>query len=301
MIWAVDALAEDKKLQDKIVKFLKVIAPSLDCEIEPVFILTPDQLKVEKKAFPAKAGTLHIEAEKRLNDWMKKVKIKGLLPPTIMLSSDYSLRSGVKALLEEAKKKGATCIAASTLARKGASRFLLGSFAETLVLMSDIPVLLVQPKSTVGTKVSKILFPTDFSENSKRAFQQAAQFAKSVGAQMLLFHQIEYLNAYTMEPLGGIPNYQQYFNEDKLQKTKLGNSWIEEIGKSGVKGKFLLGQKAAFSAEAILAVAKKEKPSLIAMASESGAVLATLLGSTTRQVLRHSTVPMWIVHPHKAH
>lgn len=83
-------------------------------------------------------------------------------------------------LLNYAHESNADLIAVSTLSRKGATRFLFGSFAETLVLQSDIPVLILSPKTQFAGPLSEILFPTDLGETSKETLERVAEMAKAL-------------------------------------------------------------------------------------------------------------------------
>lgn len=295
--WAVDPVAEDMALQERCVHLLKSIAKKTSLAIEPVYVLSPDQLQLSSSFFPVKIGEFRLEAEQRLSKYLKRVKIPGIQTATVLVSSDLSLRSAVHALIEHARSSASDLIVVSTLSRKGMTRFLLGSFAETLIMQSDIPVLLVSPKTKVAASIKEILVPTDFSDRSKEILPKVAMLARAKGAKVVLYNQMEYLTQYTMDQFGVIPSYQKYLAEDSERRKSLGEKWVNELKEEGVRAEFVLNQKGAFTSDAILASAKKRGSSLIAMASQTGPVASILLGSVTRQVIRGASCPVWVIHP----
>ncbi len=73
----------------------------------------------------------------------------------------------------------------------GLKRFLLGSFSEMVFRHTDCPVLVVGPEAGEATppqRISKILFATDFERESVDALPVAADFARRLGATLILAH-----------------------------------------------------------------------------------------------------------------
>ena len=66
------------------------------------------------------------------------------------------------------KKVKADCLVISTHARTGLERLAMGSFAETVILTSAVPVLVLNPANKVPVSVRKILVPTDLSKKSEK-------------------------------------------------------------------------------------------------------------------------------------
>src|SRR5262249_51996130 len=145
--------------------------------------------RVSPEIFPSKVGDIRLEAEKTLQEWLKKIHIPGVTPITILVSPDLSLRGAVRTLLAYAEQSGADLIAVSAMARKGISHFLLGSFAETLIFESEIPIFLVSPKMVLPKKFETILFPTDLSPSSKKVLGIVCETARNQNAKIVLFHQ----------------------------------------------------------------------------------------------------------------
>ena len=178
IIWAVDAFTEDKTLHKKAATVLKAWVHESPISIEPVFIMSPDQLNIPESVFPAIKVETETEARKRLAALSSDSGISQLLSPTLLVSASFSLRNAVHTLLDYAKQTGADLIAVSTQSKKGATRFFFGSFAETLVLQSEIPVLMVSPKTSQISQIKHVLYATDLTEASREAYQQILDLAE---------------------------------------------------------------------------------------------------------------------------
>ena len=85
------------------------------------------------------------------------------------------------------KKTKADAIAVSTHSKEGMDHFLLGSFAETLIHHSTIPVIAVNPRTKPHASCKNILFPTDLSAESRKAFLKMIPLAKSWEAKVTVF------------------------------------------------------------------------------------------------------------------
>jgi nucleotide-binding universal stress UspA family protein len=198
--------------------------------------------------------------------------------------------------VEHAKKANAEMIVASTQSKKGVTRFLFGSFAETLVLQSEIPVLLVSPKTAPARKFRHIFFPTDLTDKSRQVFEGAIALAIAHKAKLTLFHKVEYLNEYSVAAF--VPPINQEYLRSDLQRRKAELTGLAEQARArGVKVDIVLDSKVRSIVDSIVSAAKRGKADLIAMASQTGPVATALLGSVTRQLLRSATCPVWVVHP----
>ncbi len=300
ILWAVDAFAEDKELHKKTAKLLKAWTKGENVAIEPVFILGPDQIRVSLDMFAELVPDLRVTAKERLQGMMKTVKMPGLLEPTFLSSSSISLRGAVHELLLYARQIGAELIVAGTNSKKGATRFLFGSFAETLVLQSEIPVFIVGPKAQAVSTFKHILFPSDGTDKAREALEKVLPLVKEHNAKLTIFHKVEYINEFTVGTLESTPIYTKLMEDDLKRRRKNGEALLALAKKNGVDADFVMGTKMVTSvAEAVLKAAKRAGADMIAMASQTGPFATAILGSCARQVLRSSQCAVWIIHPQK--
>ncbi len=140
--------------------------------------------------------------------------------------------------------------------------------------------------------MDKILFATDFSENSAHAFEYALTFAQKFAARLLIIHVIN-------EPVDLRGFYVPHVSFENLEKE------IEE-GAEKMMQKFCAALKdfsdfetaivAGIPYEEILRKATEERVSLIVMGTQGRSGIDHLLfGSTAERVVRKATCPVMTV------
>lgn len=297
VFWALDAFHDEPKDQLRMGKTLNLLFAKENAVIQPVSVLLPGRYNPEALSFPIKWNELAGDAKKNLKKLFKEGNLKGIEEPRLIKQKGASVKNAVMELCGFAMDEGADLIAVSSHSRKGLSRFLIGSFAETLVLNAPLPVLVINPKWVPGKKMKHILFPTDFSPNSRKVFDRVLVLAKELQCEILLMHAME-ISPYTLYPLAVPPVSKKPVNDLAKDLHEKGDEWVRHGRLMGAKVKFYLSKNGEYALEAILRIAKKMGPSgMIAMASQSEQLESILLGSLTRQVIRSSPCPVLTVHP----
>jgi nucleotide-binding universal stress UspA family protein len=291
-IWAVDPFG-DPRTQSAAATLAQVLNRA--APVEAVYIHGSSPIESDKAAI--RAGLL--KAESKLKEFLKKIGFKGK-SQILAHGADY-VRAEVKTLTSYAKKSKADVVLLSTKARSGLLRQILGSFAETLMLESSVPTMIVNPKAKVSATPGIILFPTDYSDLSLVAYKKLLNFAKDIGASVKLFHQYQ-------GEIQSLPKNVAYYRSDKwleaedllddelIEVRKKINKWFALAKKQGVPCHHTIKFGLKNIADATLELAKKENPWMIAMASVTGPVAATFLGSNARWVVRDARCPVWVMH-----
>jgi len=296
IIWAIDAMEKNQALKRKTVQTLRHLTSGTNASIEPVYVLGPDRGSVYDIEPPKEQNDFKTLATKKLLTNLKSVRLRGMTAPTIVESKTPLTREVTRALISYAKQKKADLIVVSTHGRKGISRFFLGSFAETLVLQSRIPLLLISPKIAVKNKLSPILFPTDLGASSKDALKMVSEFAFSVGAKLIVFHQVEPIAA--ADPFTSPLSLSARLRSDNVdRREKEAKSIVDSLKTKRVQTHLVVVRRPNYPLDGILASAKKFKAGMIAIASQSSSLETVLTGSIARQVIREATCPVWIVRP----
>lgn len=292
VLWALDPFSE-KNHQLKTLQAIQAACAHSDAVVEPVGVLSPDQLQLSDG--PGKEK-YRLKAESILKSWMKPLKWDALTEPTLLFSDSYSRRSSVKTLLEYAEKSGANLIAVNTRSRKGLMRYLLGSFAEDCLIYSQTPLLVLNPKATPPKKIQKILFPSDLGKTSQSLLKTVIAFAQAQNATIHFYHKFEYVapEAYAVLYQGaGLAEYQA--QDLALREKKLAEA-VKILEASRVKFTVRFDKKPGFVPEAVIKEATKQKASLIVMASHTGPIASVMLGSMARTIIRDARQPVWVFH-----
>ena len=142
--------------------------------------------------------------------------------------------------------------------------------------------------------VKTILVPTDFSENSMLALQQAAQFATKFDAELVLLHVVETL-VYPAVTFGAGASSLPVLAEELHQNasTQMDRVLAEKVPE-GIRARGLLREGPA--AVEVCAVATEEKADLIVIATHGHTgIKHMLLGSTAEKVVRTAPCPVLTV------
>jgi len=112
------------------------------------------------------------------------------------IQTEFILKEGLVAdtLLALTESKSVDLVVLGTRGHRRIERLLLGSVAEKLSRQASCPVLVV-PDSAVSylskVTINSILCPTNFSQRSTAALQQAMRFANDLSARVILLHVVE--------------------------------------------------------------------------------------------------------------
>lgn len=300
IVWAVDPYYTEKSLVVNSALYLKKLARDLNAVVKPIYLLSPHNFSLPTDYFiPPTTEDFAYKAQNDLNEVLKKFKFDNFLPGTVLMDQSTSLRGSVNAFVENARDEKAICIFATTHARKGLPRFWLGSFVETLLMYSPIPVVALNPSTKTNINITSILFPTDFSKPSQKTLQKILPLAKSLDAKLYILHVIRNdLVAFGMEYYSGVTVdfYSKAMREIKHSAEKRMNTMTEKCKESGVRCEGIIVDTPQSITDAILKVSKSKKIKMVAMAAVSGPIENLILGGVARQVVRYSKCPTWVVH-----
>lgn len=298
IVWLVDAYTEDKDLFEKTARVLAAYHRRRNIPIQPLYVMSPDQLGVSPIVFSSIMTETKPAIEKKLRQLIDSAGLVGILPPAIVISRNISLTSAINAALEYGRANQATLIVTSSLSRKGVSHFLFGSFAESLVLRSDIPTVVITPKMQPAP-MRHMLFTTDLGETSREAFELVVREAQRSGQKLTLFNRYENYFPYGELSFHLTPQHHTEIEADLKRRGDELQRWADRARKNSVEAEAKLdrGSSNKSVSDSIFSAAKEVGADCIGVTSQSGPLVRGILGSTTRQVLRLSECPVWVFHP----
>jgi nucleotide-binding universal stress UspA family protein len=290
---------------------LQKLIPQLEASVEPVYIFTPGQINLSTDFM--ETGTIPVTeryrpaAEKALNEILKDLPLPNLLPAHVITSEVSSSNQAAELLSRYSLERGAEAILVSSHGRSGLGRLLLGSFAETLVLRSEVPLVIVHPHFAAERKygseegIKRILFPTDFGHLSEASFRKTVELAKTFGAKVTLFHSVPY----PFEPVlqsgvyllgGGWMPIHAYLGNEVQRRQRRAEAWARWAkNQKSVEVDPMINSEGGSISELILDLAREQNADLISMAAQSGPIASAIIGSVTRQVIRHAPTPVWVL------
>lgn len=211
-----------------------------------------------------------------------------------------SLSKNVKSLLNYAISEKSEFIAVNTHARRGLEHFWVGSFTETLIGSSPIPVLTINPHTVAPKEIATILCPVNFTVASRHAFERAMAWAQGHSARLVLFHQIEI-------PFGPgyYGDYGTMIDEKTMDAIRRGaeehaqhtmRRWVQEAQKIGLRCEGRVEFEPEDIAKGILRCLESENADMVVVTTNLGPLGQKIIGSVAREVLISASRPVVVVH-----
>ena len=299
IIWAVNPLEAGRPTQKNVADAFHELAALRPAKIEPAYVV-PTQRFYLAGSGSLTSSELRHAAQAAFDAETSDLKDLPLLPLHCIEASGPSLKATVDPLCEYAKNRDASLIVAATHSRSGMRRFFLGSFTESLIIRSTVPVLTINPHFREIRPFQRILFPTDFSHGSYRAFREAIELARKFKAKMTIFHAVPF----PIEPYTGPKIYftksqrqmiRDYIDGEVWQARHHAHGWIRWAREKGVPTDLILEKRAGGITQLLLLHAQRIHATLILMEAQQSPLSSGVFGSVARQVVRHSHCPVWIL------
>jgi nucleotide-binding universal stress UspA family protein len=221
-------------------------------------------------------------AQKQLASAFEALKLRGVEARSELLYGPPG-----SAILETAEHRKADLIVVGTHGRKGVMRALLGSVAEKVVRLAQVPVLTVRGSTTA---FSKILVPTDLSEHAERALSTATSLARVSGAKLHVVH-VGPRVPYFGPPLAA---GRAFASELMVESRKEFDSYMATVRARGIEATQTLSEGVAYVE--INRAAKDVGADLIVMGTQGRTgIERVLLGSVAERVVRTSPIPVMVV------
>jgi nucleotide-binding universal stress UspA family protein len=180
-------------------------------------------------------------------------------------------------------------IVMGTHGRRGLDRLMMGSVVERVLRKARSPVLAVRTSHAAAPKggehdveLRRILFCTDFSEDSPRALEYALSFAMQYGSELSVLHVLEGTRnerEIEQQKQNALASLQQTLPEEAAQWASI--STLVRVGRAY---------------EEIITYAAEMKTDLIVMGVRGrNLVDLALFGSTTHRVVQLSPCPVLVV------
>lgn len=188
--------------------------------------------------------------------------------------------------------------AISALGGQGFKTLLLGSTSANVLRNSRTPTLFVSAHCTPAEeyKVTRIMYPTDFSEISLRGVAYVARLCKEFGAHLDLFHVMkvpQYIPSLPGEPPVMLPT--RLLKKMDLRFEEMVERSLQDIPEDMISCEVAVGDD---EAESIAAAAVARKVDLVVIPKKGLGVLAGMVfGRVAENVAKLSPVPTILFHP----
>jgi len=277
ILWATDFSAESKEA----LAYADFFAKAFKAKLTALHVV-PDFAPVLYEAWPTAGAELagkieasKIDAKAQLDNMCKD---KGVCPSKVIVTEG----SAAKVILKTAKKENASLIVIGRKGVSGHEHNLIGSVTHRILRGSRVPVLVTKGTDAKVADLSKILVPTDFSNEEDIERDQAWKLAKVLGSSLTFLYVLEFFG-HDFRMTDGM------FDAvlKKLQARKKREHKAVEIHEDVIK--------AVHGYEGIIDYADTKGFGLIVMSTTVRNLARFFLGSTTEKVIAHSRVPVFAI------
>lgn len=255
-------------------------------------------------------GRLTSEERERLErdcrNYIDESQVRDAVSVEILFARSDIRSESVSAVLDFAEKNSASLVVLSSHGRSGLERWVFGSFAESLLLQSRLPVLFLTNQSHgdfSDREVGCALFATDFSNRAKDAYRLFLDEAKRLKLRIVLFHEISIPLA-ALVSRHGVPQLipSEYFVEQREWSESEGASWVKMGDAVGVDVSLITKQEGVVVdvAGSVYEVAASWNANFIVVACTSGTLDHLIFGSVAQDVYRSKRIPIWVYGPKSA-
>jgi nucleotide-binding universal stress UspA family protein len=197
---------------------------------------------------------------------------------------------------------GADMLAISTHGRSGLARWLFGSTATHMLEQSKVPLLVIRPKEgedkgAPGPVVKKILVPLDGSDVAHGILPVVEDFAKAIGATLVLYHAVAPLAAYPGFEMAGASAIGQVVDDLQAQANEILTKAARDVKSRGVEATIAVNLNTAV--DGIIQAGDELGVDLIAISTHGrGGLGRAVLGSVADGVIRRTAdIPCLVIRP----
>jgi nucleotide-binding universal stress UspA family protein len=302
--WAIDAFEETGNIQSRCLEAItQLVSNRPGASVIPLYVLSPEHLNLPMEFNTPLQQHYSEIAMKAIQSRLKGANLKNIKEPKILIQPSATIRGSVTKIVNYCKANKIDLMVVGTHGRSGIQRTFLGSFAETLLNFSKVPVLVLGAGSK-SSAMKHVIFPSDLHNQSLKVFTKMLKTAKDLGAKVTLLHCIPrpieavFQSGVYLFSGGWVPA-NLYLEKGEEKQRKLAAKWLEVAKKHGVATDLVIDASSISIVESILRHAQTLDADLIAMPAQSGAVASTLIGSYTRQIVRNATCPVWVLKTEK--
>ncbi len=281
IMWAFDPFQTNKEQQQFAARILRSLANSKD-ELTAIYVASNAEAEL--------ATAFSVPASKRYSTYPKKIMTAALkklnlkkIKSEVLSEKSLSMTSITRQITDYTKKKKIDLLLIATNNKKFLPRLIFGSFAESIVHLSNCDLFIFHQRTKFNDKApARILYADDLTPKGTLGLERAIGYARKWNAELSIVH--------IPMPEAGmtLPEFKET-TQKKIAKLE------QYMAKQKVHYQIYLEYDVKPMSETLLEMADKTGADLIAVAAQTKKLEAFLGGSITRQILRASELPTLVL------
>ena len=296
--WMIDPFTDQPQLTQQGAALTRALSKATGLAIEPTYVMTPAELRISFQMDAKETKNMKSFAKEKCRQSITARAWPALMPPRVIYDKQPGFSGSAAAASRHALRAGTELIVTATHSHGGTGLAGLGSFTNALLAKSKVPVLSVRADAKANGAPKRILFSTDFSPASTKAFIRLCSLARRTGSELLICHvffrPVAWYApelAYTLSPNDWEKDLVESALRDGEQR---GQRLLALAKRRQVKAKFLILEAVEGVAPTILQAAQRERADWIALAGEGGTIGQRILGTTAQKLVQTSPIPVWV-------
>lgn len=289
MLWAIDPFLASSKAHAATFAYMKLLAKNA-AQIAVAYVASPAEINLSA-AFDRPAAERYSRFPLELiRKALKAAKIS-ISPKQIAVLPEMHLSqtAAVDRLIEHAEELKSDLIVLNTHSRKGLARLVLGSFAESVIHRSEIPLLVLNPGAKPRPSIKNILYAADFEDENDPGFTKSLELAKLTRAKLYVLHCAGPMYEWPDNPRElAVARHKEFVNKRAMESARIARL-------AGVDAEVLIDARFEEVSKTVLRYSSSKKADLIVLKAKVGRIQALLGGSTTRKVLRAAKQPVLVL------
>lgn len=256
------------------------------------FFLSLHSISVLKAPFLPKSQQIGVW-EKKISRMVSKY---GVSTSQVVLSMGGTREEVVNIFLQSLSSSAAECVALFSHGRSGISRWVMGSFAESLLWRSTVPLLFFPKTWSSKSSNRSILFSTDFSEDSARQLEYF--LSKFPAEKITIFHSVHFPVPYAA--FEAPPQFSpDFFDQQESRAKKQFELWQKRFSSFSTLLEFVVqSSKVGFlSGDEILSMASKRKVDMVVISAQADVLQRFFFGSAAFDLFRKNRLPIFVFGP----
>ncbi len=301
IVVGVEPLTEPVKHLTNVLKLLSWFGTT-DLKIFFVGVLNPNDVGWPREfTWEDASGLAEIQAQaiSKINSILEQAKFGANFEVKIFIQNSAS-KSATVAAFEKFGAENQADVFVIHSHTKSQIKAALGTFCSKLIHTTKIPILIAPFEGTVSPHLKAILFPTDFSELSKRVFNSVVKWTGQLKSRVILYHRmarpIDEILQIASHPTRGrtvMPSDIVLIADANAKKKAA--EWLEINHKLNPLLTFEMNSDGLTLPSAIIQQAKIKNVELIALPTHSSFVNVLSFGSAVSHVVRASTIPVLVI------
>lgn len=301
IVWPIDPTQRLESADKNLHSFLHLLRGCIDFELQPVCVLSADFFTTSHYFEPVDIDGLKVKMTSQANRYIDDFAEFNPLKPILLENHIASQTAEVHMFAEYVKESMPDYVVMSSHGRKGVSRYFMGSFTESFLLQSPVPVFVLGPQYQSPKKLTRALVPVELTDPSKKFIsdfltQNRMEFLETI----TLFHKITMVDLDDVSWASTLYGIGEYGTTDLLRRAYRSSEQYLDHFLENQKSKRPVGYEISESIDSVAQVliekSKENKYDLLVIKSQAGPIASRVLGSVARTVIRDSQLPV-LVYP----